>query len=232
MKIIEKYRYMKQSEKELLALKAEVSQMWKLVLSQLQKAQQSFFTNDLELAKEIISSEKQVDSFELRVDYNTENYIALYSPVAVDLRLALSLIKISSMLERIGDYAVGIARHVLDDDCNNVDPQLLDDLKMEKVFDIVIAMLSESFVTLESENTKMSKRILAKDKEVNICYRNSVNVLTTHLEQHVDQVRCGLKILLLIRKLERIGDQCSNIIEEIVFYVDAKVLKHGGLKRT
>lgn len=221
---------MKQSEKELLALKAEVGQMWKLVLSQLQKSKQCFLTGDLELAKEIIKREKDVDVFELKVDYNTENYIALYSPVAVDLRLALSLIKISTMLERIGDHAVGIARHVKDHDCNDVNPELVKDLKIVKVFDILIGMLSDSFVTLESENTNTTSRILAKDKEVNKCYRNSLDVLTCHMERNLDQIRCGLKILLLIRKLERIGDQCSNIIEEIVFYVDAKVLKHAGGK--
>ena len=222
---------MKQSEKELFALKTEVGEMWKLVLSQLQKSKQCILTWDLELAKQIIKREKDVDSFELKVDYNTENYIALYSPVAVDLRLALSLIKISTMLERIGDHAVGIARHVRDDDCNAINPQLVEDLKIEKVFDVLITMLSDSFVTLESENTSTTTRILAKDKEVNKCYRDSLDILTSHLEMHVDEIRCGLKVLLLIRKLERIGDQCSNIIEEIVFYVDAKVLKHGGKKK-
>ena len=222
---------MKQSEKELLALKSEIGQMWKLVLSQLQNTKECFLTGDLKLVKDIIKREKDVDAFELKVDYNTENYIALYSPVAVDLRLALSLIKISSMLERIGDHAVGIARHVKDDDCNDLSPQLLKDLKIEKVFDILIAMLSDSFVTLESENTNTIGRILAKDKKVNKSYRNSLDILSTYMEQDSSQIRCGLKMLLLIRKLERIGDQCSNIVEEIVFYVDAKVLKHGGKKK-
>lgn len=219
---------MNHTEKELLALKEEVDQMWKLVLSQVQNAQLAFFTGDLELAKEILSREKQVNAFELKVDYNTENFIALYSPVAIDLRLALSLIKISTMLERIGDYATGIARYVLDEDCNELDPKLIEDLKLEKMFDIVIAMLADSYVALEAEDTKMAKRILPRDKKVNNSYRKSLKVLTSHLEQHTDQIHCGLKLLLLIRKLERIGDQCSNIIEEIVFYVDAKVLKHKG----
>lgn len=221
---------MKHKEKELLAIKDEVSQMWKLVLSQLEKAKQSFLRGDLELAREIVSREKRVDAFDLKIDCDCENYIALYNPVAIDLRLALSLIKISIILERIGDFAEGIARHVMDDDCNNVDQQLLEDLQIEKVFDTLIVMLSESFVALESENTKLSGRILAKDEEINKCYHNSLDVLTTYLEQHSEQIRCGLKILLVIRKLERIGDQCSNIVEEIVFYVDAKVLKHGGSK--
>lgn len=221
---------MKHKEKELLAIKEEVGQMWKLVLSQLEKAKQSFLNGDLELAREIVSREKRVDAFELKIDSDCENYIALYSPVAIDLRLVLSLIKISITLERIGDFAEGIARHVLDDDCNNISPELLEDLQLEKVFDILTIMLSESFVALESENTKLSGRILAKDEEVNKCYRNSLDILTSYLEQYTKEIRCGLKILLVIRKLERIGDQCSNIVEEIVFYVDAKVLKHGGSK--
>lgn len=221
---------MKHKEKELLAIKEEVGEMWKLVLSQLEKAKQSFLNGDLELAREVVSREKRVDAFELKIDCDCENYIALYSPVAIDLRLVLSLIKISITLERIGDFAEGIARHVMDDDCNNIAPELLDDLQLERVFDILTIMLSESFVALESENTKLSGRILAKDEEVNKCYHNSLNILTSYLEQHTEEIRCGLKILLVIRKLERIGDQCSNIVEEIVFYVDAKVLKHGGSK--
>lgn len=219
---------MNHTEKELLALKEEVGQMWKLVLSQVQNARQAIFTGDLELAAEVVNREKQVNAFELKVDYNTENYIALYSPVAIDLRLALSLIKISTMLERIGDYATGIARHVLDGDCNELDPKLVEDLKLEKIFDIVIAMLADSYVALADEDTKMAKRILPRDKKVNKSYRKSLKVLTAYMEQHPNYIHCGLKALLLVRKLERVGDQCSNIIEEIVFYVDAKVLKHKG----
>ncbi len=243
---------MKHTEKELQAVKNEVSEMWKLVMSQLEKAKQAFFNNDIELAREIASREKRVDAFELKIDSDCENYIALYSPVAVDLRLVLSLIKISSTLERIGDFAEGIARHVIEDDCNKISPQVLDELQMEKLFDTLIGMLSDSFVALESESTKISGKILAKDNEVDDIYHKSIDIITKwttdngqwtadsgqsgekplsvvsyHLSAE-NKVRCGLKLLLLIRKLERIGDHCSNIVEEIVFYVDAKVLKHGG----
>ncbi len=221
---------MKHTEKELQALKEEVSQMWKLVLSQLEKAKQAFFNKDIELAREVVSREKRVDAFELKIDSDCENYIALFSPVAIDLRLVLSLIKISSTLERIGDFSEGIARHVIDNDCNKISNDLLDKLQMEKLFDILIGMLSDSFVSLESESTKVSGKILAKDDEVDELYHQSIYVLTEHLEKNPAQIRCGLKLLLLIRKLERIGDHCSNIVEEIVFYVDAKVLKHGKEK--
>lgn len=219
---------MKHTEKELQALKDEVNQMWKLVLSQLEKAKQSFLNGDVELALEIVSREKRVDAFELKIDSDCENYIALFSPVAVDLRLILSMIKISITLERIGDFAEGIARHIIKEECNRLDPALIEELQIEKLFDTLISMLSDSFVALESENTRISGKIMAKDNEVDTLYHRAIDILSNYMQQNPTQIRCGLKTILLIRKLERIGDHCGNIVEEIVFYVDAKVLKHGG----
>lgn len=222
---------MKHTEREMMALKEEVNQMWKLVISQLEKAKQAFVGNDIEIALEVVSREKRVDAYELKIDSDCENYIALFSPVAIDLRLALSILKITNTLERIGDFAVGIARHVIDTDCGAVDENLIDELKIESMMDILIGMLADCFVVLESENTKISGKILARDEEVNTIYHNALDVLSAYIEENPVFARCGLKLLLLIRKLERIGDHCNNIVEEIVFYVDAKVLKHQGLSK-
>jgi phosphate transport system protein len=220
---------MQYKERELQMLKEEVSEMWKLVVSQVEKSRQAFFNNDVETAREIVSREKRVDVFELKIDCDCENYIALYNPVAIDLRLVLSLIKISSTLERIGDFCEGIARYVIDSDCQIVEPQLVEELQIEKMFDGLISMLSDSFVALESENTRMAGKILSKDTEIDLLYRNSIDILAACLQKKPDMIRCGLKLMLLIRKLERIGDHCGNIVEEIVFYIDAKVLKHDKI---
>jgi phosphate transport system protein len=222
---------MKHTEREMQSLKEEVSRMWKLVLSQLEKAKLSFLTNDVALAREIVSREKRVDAFEIKIDSDCENYIALYNPVAIDLRLVLSLIKISITLERIGDFCEGIARHVVDEDCNGLPPELLNELRMEHLFDVLLAMLSESFEALESETTAGSGAILTKDNDVDCIYRAALDILTDHVQKNPELIRCGLRTILLIRKLERIGDHCSNIVEEIVFYVDAKVLKHSPLSK-
>jgi phosphate transport system protein len=218
---------MKHTEKELLALKEEVSQMWKLVLSQLEKTKQAFMNSDFETAREVISREKRIDAFELKIDCDCENYIALYGPVAIDLRLVLSMMKISSTLERIADFCEGIAKNIIKENFIGLESELIENLQLEKMFDDVISMLSDSFVALESENTKMSGKILSKDDEIDDLYRNSVNILTEYLQKKTEHIRRGLKLMLLLRKLERIGDHCSNIVEEIVFYVDAKVLKHS-----
>jgi len=223
---------LKHTELEMMALKEELNEMWTLVLSQLEKSKQAFLNKDVELAREVTSREKRVNAFELKIDSDGENYIALYNPVAIDLRLVLSIIKISSTLERIGDFAEGIARHVIEDEFTQMDSAVIEELQIETMFDITTSMLMDSFVALESENTKLSGKILAKDDQIDELYNKSIYTLSDFIQKNPEQAICGLKTMLLIRKLERIGDHCSNIVEEIVFYIDAKVLKHAKKFKT
>lgn len=203
--------------------------MWYLVLSQLEKAKQAFNTGDSELALEVLSRERRVDTFELKIESDCENYIALYAPVAVDLRLVLSLIKISATLERIGDFAEGIARFVVNDTYRSVPKELVTELKIDDMMSMVISMLSDSLAALESENTKLAGRIMKKDDQVDELYYNSVDILEKYLANNSKNGRLALMLLLIVRKIERIGDHCNNIVEEIVFYIDAKVLKHSKI---
>lgn len=219
---------MKHNEQEIQLLKDEINQMWKLVISQLEKAKKAFLHNDIELALEIASLEKRVNAFELKIESNCENYIALYGPVAIDLRLVLSIMKISITLERIADYALGIARHIIDKDCGHFDKVMIEELELERMFDVLINMMTDSYVALNSDNSKSSGKILAMDSEINETYHESITKMVEFLLQNPTEIHCGLKLMLLIRKMERIGDHCSNIVEEIVFYIEAKVLKHKG----
>lgn len=219
---------MKYTEKELKALREGLNEMWRLVMSQLEKSKSALLNADVELAREIMSREKRVNAFELQMDSSCENYIALYAPVAIDLRLVLSLMKISQTLERIGDFATGIARFVIDKQGTELPESLYEELQLEAMFDALLGMLSDAFATLESENTKLSGKIFARDEEVDAIYRKAAQVMSHFMADNPTLIYNGLQLFLLIRKLERIGDHCSNIVEEIVFYVDAKVLKHSG----
>jgi len=219
----------KYSERELVTLKGEVSSMWQLVLSQLQKCKQAYLTGNAEVAREVVIREKSVNSFELSIDIGCENYMALFAPVAMDLRLIISLIKISATLERIADFADGIARHVIED--STMAPETMrEDLKVETMFDAAISMLSDSYAALETENSKLSGKILHKDDDIDILYREGRKYLENYIKANPDKGACALDTFLILRKIERIGDHCCNIVEEIVFYIDAKVLKHRGRK--
>ncbi|MDR3137564.1 MAG: phosphate signaling complex protein PhoU [Tannerellaceae bacterium] len=219
---------MKHNEKELNGLKEEVGLMWELVISQLEKAKAALLGSDVALAREIVSREKRVDAFEIKIDSDCENYIALYNPVAIDLRLVLSLIKLSITLERIGDFCEGIARHVADEECNEMGSKLAETLQIGHMFDVLLGMLKGSYEAFEGETTEGCGEILRMDDEVDKVYRSSLDIIGEYIRKQPDLTNCGLRLVLLVRKLERIGDHCSNIVEEIVFYVDAKVLKHGG----
>ncbi len=219
---------MKHTEKEILLLKEEVKLMWKLVISQVENAKKALLNNDTEIASQIIKTEIDVNTFELKIDSSCENFIALYSPVAIDLRLALSLIRISSELERISDFTEGIARFVFKKECDNIDIQLFEELKIEKMFDILIGMLLDGFVAFETEQTKVSERIISRDDKVDEIYHHVFTILGDYIKVHPEMAVCLLKIMLIVRKLERIGDHNNNIIEEIVFFVEARVLKHFG----
>lgn len=222
---------MKQTDLELQLLKDEVNEMWQLVLSQMEKVKLSYINHDRELAHEIISREKRVNAFDSKIDSDCENYIALYAPVAIDLRLVLSLIKISNTLERIGDFADGIARQVLEEDYPKLESQLAKDLQIELLFDTLLTMLMQCYTALETENTKLAGKILATDDQVDRLYFDSMPILAKYMRDFPDKGVFALKTMLVIRKLERVGDHCSNIVEEIVFYIDAKVLKHTKPKK-
>src|SRR5579862_941297 len=104
---------MAQLEVQLGLLKQEVINMWSLVRSQLIKAQTSLINFDKDLAREVILKERRVNGYELKIDRDCENIFALLTPVAIDLRFVLAVLKINSNLERIGDIAEGVAKYIV-----------------------------------------------------------------------------------------------------------------------
>ena len=100
-------------ESELILLKKEVDEMWTLVYNQLDRAGEAVMTLDKELAQQVMVRERRVNAFELKIDSDIEDIIALYNPVAIDLRFVLAMLKINTNLERLGDFAEGIARFVI-----------------------------------------------------------------------------------------------------------------------
>src|SRR3954468_24815562 len=118
---------------ELATIKEETVTMWKLVQSQLQKGLSSMLNFDKDLAREVVMIEKRVNGAELKIDRDCEDILALYSPVAVDLRFLLAVLKINTNLERIGDIAEGIAKMILDTD-RPFPPELFEARKIIEMF--------------------------------------------------------------------------------------------------
>lgn len=211
---------------ELKKLKEDMTEMFRIVLSQLEKAKVALVTLDKDLAREVIINEKRVNSFELKLDRDCENIIALFNPVAVDLRFLLASLKINSNLERIGDIADGIAKFALNIRFT-LEKDLLEKTKLIEMYETANLMLSDVMTSYETEDTKLARSVFKRDEELDGINANANAAVTDFIREHNDRINQSLYALSAIRKLERVGDQCKNIAEEIIFYIEAKVLKHS-----
>ncbi|MEG1572105.1 MAG: phosphate signaling complex protein PhoU [Bacteroidales bacterium] len=217
---------MKPIEIEIERIKEQHSQMWEMVEQQVRKAFVAMETFDKELAHEIISREKMVNAQELVVDHYCENFIALFNPVAVDLRLMISLLKINNNLERIGDFAESIALFVLHQQTKVMDPELVKNIQLKKMTDNAMQMLSIARNAWDQENCTMASRVLTLDDILDDINRDSVKILADYSVAHPEHATEILHIYAVIRRIERIGDRASNIAEDTCFYLDAKELRH------
>jgi phosphate transport system protein len=215
---------------ELKTLKRDMLEMFSLVLTQLEKSKDSLVLFDKDLAREIIVNEKRVNGFELKLDRDCENTIALLNPVAVDLRFVLACLKINSNLERVGDIAEGIAKFVLD---IKLEPEkkLLEMTRIVEMFEVSFQILEDVRNAFENEDTQLARSVFKKDEVLDEINLNANTAVADFIRNTPDRINQSLYTLSAIRKLERVGDQCKNIAEEIIFYIEAKVLKHRSLSQ-
>ena len=220
---------MKVIEQEIHSLKNSISEMWALVHQQLYNAGEAMLTGDKELAYKVISRERRVNAFELKIDSDCEDIIALYAPVAIDLRFVLAMYKINTNLERLGDFADSIARfagHLPEGE--PIDPQLVKETRVEEMLSELLSMISLTKEAFEKESSEIASRIFLKDNLIDEINHNSTAIIAKYIEEHKGSALAGLYMAGVIRKMERFGDHCTNIAEELIFYLDAKVMKHMG----
>ncbi len=215
-----------QIESELNNLRTSLLELANLALMQLDKAGSALKNNDLELVNEVLHYEKRVNGLEVNVEKAAENILALYNPVANDLRFVLSTLKINLNLERIGDYATGIAKLVKRRG-SGYNPKLLELLAIEECFETCHLMLLSTIEALEPlENGDSLRGIFLKDDVLNGAQQGAPDKIIEYLATSKDDFKECLELYVVVRKLERIGDHVKNIAEEIIFYKEAKILRH------
>lgn len=212
-------------EIELTAVKTEIINMWILVQSQLNKARQAMEQFDKDLAREVVLKEKRVNAYELKIDRDCENVFALYCPVAVDLRFLLAVLKINNNLERIGDIAEGICKYVIESPVN-FDHYMLERSQVLRMYEDAVNILTDTRIAFEKEDTQLARSIFKRDEVLDDINRSANTNIGEVIKEDINNLPEALYLLSIIRKLERVGDQSKNIAEEIIFYIEAKVLKH------
>ncbi len=211
---------------EIHRLREDIIELHRMVRTQLVKCKTALLSFDRDLAKEVVATEKRINALELKIDRDCENMLALFNPVAVDLRFILAVLKINTNLERIGDHAEGIARYVLDLD-KPFDTGIVTRYRVEEGFEVATSMIDDSLAALLNEDTALARKVFLKDETLDHVNKNATNVTIDLIAKNTPEPLHYINMLSIIRKIERVGDQTKNIAEEIIFFIEAKVLKHG-----
>jgi phosphate transport system protein len=212
-------------EAELQALKENLNDMLSMVKSQLEKCINAIQEEDISIAKQIIDEEKKINIQELAIDRDCENILALHTPVATDLRLVLATLKITNDLERIGDGAKSLAK-ILSHDLTKNEYKWIANLNIVAMLEVLVNMLKEMGNSLRKEDPKAALKAVKKDEELNGFFKKSLKTTAALIQKNPDDAKTILKLFLFVRSLERAGDLTKNIAEEIVFQLEARVVKH------
>jgi phosphate transport system protein len=214
-------------QEQLDRLKNNLAELGHMVKSQISKSRTALMSRDADLANEVIHNERRVNASELRIDRDCEETFALFAPVANDMRLVFSTLKINGDLERIGDYAEGIAKILLIQKMD-FDDELINALSLPEMYDKALKMLEDVINAYSNSDSKLARSVFSRDAELNEINRNAIAITTQYCEANTDRIQQALYLLSIIRRLERMGDHITNIAEEIIFFREALVLRHGN----
>jgi len=203
--------------------------MLAICVSQLEKAKESFVNHDSDLAEEVLNNENRVNALDLKIEKDCEKFIALFNPVAIDLRFIMAILKINSDLERIADHAYGISKYVVDVD-KKIPEHLFKALEFEKMFETISSMFENITIAYETKDVKSARKVFKKDKILDTINSNSFKTIEIEIKKDNSIINEALILFSVVKKLERVGDLIKNVAEEIIFYIDAEVIKHQRKK--
>lgn len=176
------------------------------------------------LAREVMESDSEVDSREVEIEEEGLKILALYQPVAIDLRVIVATIKITSDLERIGDLANGIARRalLLRDDAGR--PELTGLIHMA---DRVSSLLKRGIDSLVRLDMGLARAVIEEDSEIDGMNAEFQARGEAVLQSSPSQAHNVVQLMFVAKSLERIGDHATNIAEDVVYMVTGDIVRHN-----
>jgi len=213
-------------DSQLEELKKTILEMGGYVEKALTTAVEGFLKKDLGLLSSVHDIEKNVNDMQIKIDNLCLNILAKQGPVAKDLRLILSIIKINTDLERMGDQCVNIA-HSGKDICKRP-PQNIAVPDIEKMASIVRVMVKGSLDSFVKMNSVEAEKILKMDDDVDDLRNQVIAQYVSKMKQDVSLTESCLDIIQVARNLERLGDHSTNIAEDVIFAFTGKDIRHGA----
>lgn len=204
-------------------LRVDVLAMATNAESNLEHAMRGLFERNPELCSQAIADDEEVDQLEKRIDHEGMRILALYNPVAADLRKVVSTMKMSTNLERVSDEAGNIARRARLVLKNDEIPEA--DL-LKPVFELASSILRESIQSFVDGDLKLAETIDDKDDALDTAHNDLVELLRKRMEQNPSSLKDYLDLMFMVRSLERVGDHATNIAEDTIYVESAKDVRH------
>jgi len=212
-------------QKELDKMKKLILSLGAMVEERLRMAIQAIENGDMQIAETVIKLDYEIDEKEVEVEEECLKILALYQPVAVDLRFLIAVIKINNDLERIADEAVNIAERVA-----NITGKQDDGFRVDyaPMAEIVEDMLKKSLDALVNLDVDTAFKVVTLDDSVDDLHATAYDLIKSEMQKTPDQAGSLINLYLISRHLERIADHATNIAEEVIYLVEGEIVRHGN----
>lgn len=174
---------------------------------------------DTAVAAVLRAGDDEIDELETQVDERVQQLLALHQPVATDLRLVLTVLKVANDLERVADHAVNMARAVRRMRKVSPPPELRE---LTEMGEIAQEMLSDALAAFVARDPAAARRVRSTDDKVDALRKSLFRIMVSHMLEDPRHIGGGLEILLISQNIERVADLSTNIAEDVVFLVEGR----------
>lgn len=214
--------------RELAELRSRLLDMATIVAEQFTDAVDALLDRDVEKAERVVERDREVDALELEVDKYCERIMARHQPVATDLRTLLTVEKINTDLERIGDHCRNVARNTRH--VSEV-PGILDSLKLRQMSKTARRMLDDAKQAFLDQDAELARRIPDLDDEVDRLHQENFQALVEYIQAHPEHAEVAAHLITASKAVERISDHSTNIAKGVVFLIEGVDIRHSSLQK-
>jgi phosphate transport system protein len=211
-------------QKELATLKKRIIRLSATVEENVRKAVHSVNRRDAALAREVVQADRIVDQGEVEVEEECLKILALYQPVAIDLRFIVGVLKLNNDLERIGDLALSIAKHAIK--LSDL-PEIRTVVDFSSMMEHVVMALQNALDALIELDAELAEKVLRDDDAIDDLHRGIKEKLVAEMTASPADLPVLMHQLQISRRLERIADHATNIAEDVIYMVDARIVRHN-----
>ena len=210
-------------DEELVRLNGLVLQMGSLVEMAIKNSVQSIVERDNELARKVIDGYHQVNTLDIEIDEESIRLIALRQPMAGDLRLITTAMKITADLERMGDLAVNIAQRAIE---LNKEPVLKEYIDIPRMREIAQGMTRDALDAFVKRDMKLAKDVIMRDDEIDDLKHKILSELLFLMTENSSIICRAMRVTFVAQYLERIADHATNMAEMVLYLIEGKIIRH------